>query len=123
MDCLNVYLCGRLAGFLERDGKTVSFRYSPDYLSDPEAIIRAYATYSYDGDMTKITDPFFDFPFSIDNAALGASPLWPEVRNCPNTHDCRRCGKCDALLEELKAKSAHKENVSTTAAFVKFFKG
>ena len=91
--------------------------------ADPEAIIRAYATYSYDGDMTKITDPFFDFPFSIDNAALGASPLWPEVRNCPNTHDCWRCGKCDALLEELKAKSAHKEGVSTTTAFVKFFKG
>ena len=90
---------------------------------DPEAIIRAYATYSYDGDITKITDPVFDFPFSIDNAALGASPLWPEVRDCPNTHDCRRCGKCDALLEELKAKSAHKEGVSTTTAFVKFFKG
>ena len=91
--------------------------------ADPEAIIRAYATYSYDGDITKITDPFFDFPFSIDNAALGASSLWPEVRSCPNTHDCRRCGKCDALLEELKAKSTHKEGASTTAAFVKFFKG
>ena len=39
MDCLNVYLCGRLAGFLERDGKTVSFRYSPDYISDPESTV------------------------------------------------------------------------------------
>ena len=39
MDCLNVYLCGRLAGFLERDGKNVSFRYSPDYISDPAATV------------------------------------------------------------------------------------
>lgn len=91
--------------------------------ADPEAIIRAYATYSYDGDMTKITDPFFDFPMPIDNAALGASPLWPEIRDCPDAHDCRRCGKCDALLEELKAKSARKADSSTTASFVKFFKG
>ena len=39
MDCLNVYLCGKLAGFLERNGKTVSFRYSPDYISDPKATV------------------------------------------------------------------------------------
>ena len=90
---------------------------------DPEAIIRAYATYSYDGDLAKITDPFFDFSVSVDNAALGASPLWPEVRDCPDAQDCRRCGKCDALLEELKAKSALKPAASTSAAFVNFFKG
>lgn len=91
--------------------------------ADPEAIIRAYATYSYDGDMAKITDPFFDFPFSVDNAALGRSPLWPQVRDCPDAHDCRRCGRCAALLEELKAKSELKPGDSTTAAFVGFFRG
>jgi len=91
--------------------------------ADPEAIIRAYATYSYDGDLAKITDPFFEFPFEIDNATLGASPLWPKVRDCPDAHDCKRCGKCDELLAELKAKSAKKAESSTSSAFVGFFKG
>lgn len=91
--------------------------------ANPEAVIRAYATYSYDGDLTKITDPFFDFAFPIDNATLGASALWPKVRNCPDTHDCKRCGKCDMLLEELKTKFAIKIGASTTDSFVKFFKG
>ena len=90
---------------------------------DPEAVIRAYATYSYDGDIAKITDPFFDFPFSVDNAALGSSPLWPEVRDCPDAHDCKRCGKCDRLLSELKEKSASKPGGNTAASFEAFFKG
>ena len=91
--------------------------------ADPEAIIRAYASYSYDGDMAKITDPFFEFPFSMDNATIGASRLWAEVRDCPHAHDCRRCGKCDALLGELRAGSAAGDGNPTTAAFVSFFKG
>ena len=90
---------------------------------DPESIIRAYATYSYSGDMAKITDPFFAFPFPVDNAALGKSPLWPEVRDCPDAHNCRNCGKCDALIEELSA-GAGKAGESTVAdAFAGFFKG
>ena len=91
--------------------------------ADPEAIIRAYATYSYDGDMAKITDPFFDFPVTIDNATLGASSLWPKVRDCQNAHDCRHCGNCDALLEELKGQLGRKSDVTTSASFVDFFKG
>lgn len=35
MERLNVYLCGRLAGSLERDDKSVRFRYLPEYLSSP----------------------------------------------------------------------------------------
>ena len=57
-------------------------------------------------------------------ATLGASALWPKVRDSPDTHDCKRCGKCDMLLEELKAKSATDfSGASTTGSFVKFFKG
>ena len=37
MERLNVYLCGKLAGVLERDAGTLTFRYLPDYLADPDA--------------------------------------------------------------------------------------
>ena len=91
---------------------------------DPESIIRAYATYSYDGDIAKITDPFFSFPFPIDNATLGKSPLWPQVRDCLDAHDCRRCGKCDALLDELKRAAREKTgDTDVSSAFASFFKG
>lgn len=90
---------------------------------DPERIIRAYATYSYDGDLTKITDPFFDFPVRIDNAALGRSALWPETRNCPHVHDCRRCGKCDRLLEEISKGETKPGGRTVARSFAGFFKG
>lgn len=90
---------------------------------DPESIIRAYASYSYDGDIAKITDPFFTFPFPIDNATLGASPLWPEVRDCRDTHNCRKCGKCDALLSKLAERSKSAPAESVAKSFSNFFKG
>lgn len=90
---------------------------------DPESIIRAYATYSYDGDIAKITDPFFDFPFPVDNAKLGKSSLWPEVRNCPFVHDCRRCGKCDALAAELARGAEKAAPDAVSKSFSGFFKG
>ena len=39
MERLNVYLCGRFAGVLERNADTLSFRYLPDYLADPGAAV------------------------------------------------------------------------------------
>ena len=90
---------------------------------DPEAIIRAYATYSYSGDIAKITDPFFDFPFSVENAVLAVSPLWPKVRDCPDAHNCRNCGACDALLAELGAPAGGSVPAKTAETFVGFFKG
>ncbi len=39
MERLNVYLCGRLAGALERDGGTVTFSYLSEYLSQPDAAV------------------------------------------------------------------------------------
>ena len=89
---------------------------------NPEAIIRAYASYSYDGDLTAISDPFFRFPMTIDNAVLGASPLWPEVRDCQDADNCRRCGRCTKLLEEL-AHAGRASQPALTEAFKGFFKG
>lgn len=91
---------------------------------DPAAIIRAYATYTYDGDLAKIVDPFFHFPKTIDNAALGASALWPAVRDCPDADNCRQCGRCTALLNEVFRDRAPSDDVTTVGtAFKGFFKG
>ena len=68
---------------------------------DPAAVIRAYATYAYDGDLSRLMDPAHDFPKAFDNAALGNAALWPEVRHCPHANDCRHCGKCTQLMKEV----------------------
>ncbi len=39
MERLNVYLCGKLAGSLERNDGAVSFRYLPEYLASPDAAV------------------------------------------------------------------------------------
>ncbi len=39
MERLNVYLCGRLAGSLERIDGTIAFRYLPEYLASPDAAV------------------------------------------------------------------------------------
>ena len=90
---------------------------------DPEGIIRAYAAYSYDGDLAKIMDPFFDVSVPIDNATLGKSPLWPVIRDCPDAHNCHRCGKCDALMNELAHRARSIGESAMTQTFTGFFKG
>ena len=91
---------------------------------DPGAVIRAYARQSYDGDLAAIVDPFFKFPAPVDNAKLGASPLWPLVRDCPDAHDCRRCGRCDALLAECSGTAAGSPGGETVSgSFSEFFRG
>jgi len=89
---------------------------------NPEAILRAYATYAYEGDLAEITDPFFHFPQTIDNAALGASPLWPSVRDCKDAGHCRRCGRCAELLKEV-SKARKDDGNSVEKVFKGFFKG
>ena len=88
---------------------------------DPEAIIAAYATCSYDGDMAAIVDPCFKFPKIIDNKALGLSPLWPEVRDCPYADNCIKCGKCRRLMAAV-AKDRD-TMVDMSEQFKEFFKG
>ncbi len=74
---------------------------------DPAKIIRAYATCAYDGNLADLMDPAHAFPGSFDNAALGASPNWPRVRECPNANDCSHCGACAALFKDVfKEKTA-----------------
>ena len=68
---------------------------------DPVKVLRAYATYSYDGNLAGLMDPAHVFPKSFDNVALGRSAAWPGVRDCPDANDCRHCGKCAALMEEV----------------------
>lgn len=89
---------------------------------NPEGIIRAYATYSYDGDLAEIMDPCYRFPMIIDNRALGDSPLWPEVRDCKDADNCRNCGKCTALLKSCSRKRPDGP-ADMADSFVRFFKG
>ena len=88
----------------------------------PAQVIAAYASYSYAGDMAALTDPCFRFPYIVDNAALGKSPLWPAVRDCPHASDCAHCGKCAALWAEVaRPRPAQADGLSR--AFTAFFKG
>ena len=89
---------------------------------NPAAIIRAYATYAYDGDLAAIMDPCYVFPMVIDNRALGASPLWPKVRDCADADNCRHCGACTALLKAC-ARARPEAGAALTTEFVRFFKG
>lgn len=89
---------------------------------NPEAIVRAYATYSYEGDLAAIMDPFYRFPKSIDNKSLGASPLWPEVRDCKLADNCVNCGKCSMLLKEV-FKDHPVGDETMESSFTGFFRG
>lgn len=88
----------------------------------PAKIIAAYATCAYDGDLAEIVDPCYHFPKTFDNKALGESPLWPDVRDCLQANNCRRCGKCAALLKAV-LKDRPDETGDLKASFVGFFKG
>lgn len=88
----------------------------------PDRIIAAYAECSYDGDLAEIMDPFYRFPVRIDNKALGASSLWPEVRDCPDAGKCRRCGRCAALLREV-SRERPDAGSGMAESFKSFFKG
>lgn len=69
----------------------------------PEAVLRAYATESFDGNLLTLMDPDHSAAFApdgIDNKAFPAD--WAEsgiAANCAN--DCRHCGKCDAVLSRV----------------------
>ena len=71
----------------------------------PEKVLEAYATGHYDGDLAELMDPAHKFPFRFENAKFSASPLWPEIFACPHANNCRHCGKCTKMLEELGVRS------------------
>ena len=89
---------------------------------NPDKIVAAYATCSYDGDLAEIMDPFYRFPKSIDNKSLGASPLWPQVRDCADADSCRDCGKCAELFKAV-AKDRADAGPDMAGAFKGFFRG
>ena len=91
----------------------------------PVEVLNAYATYSYDGDLALLTDPSYPFPQAFDNAALGASSLWPQVRSCPDANDCRHCGRCTALLGDVFRPHGAGEpsGAHAASAFTRFYKG
>lgn len=65
----------------------------------PEKIVAAYAERSFDGNLADLMDARPETSFAFDNAKLGASPLWPQVRDCPRANDCAHCGRCAELLK------------------------
>ena len=46
-------------------------------------------------------DACHTFPKSFDNRRFDGNPLWDAVRACPDANDCRHCGKCARLMEEV----------------------
>ncbi len=68
---------------------------------DPVKVLSAYANYRFDGNLAELMDPVQAFPQGVDNATLGRSPRWREVRACPRANDCRHCGRCAALAQEV----------------------
>lgn len=87
----------------------------------PEKIIAAYADYSHDGDMAEIVDPCYKFPGIFDNKSFDKTPLWPQVRDCPDADNCKNCGKCTELLKQVFKKRG--DAVEMSSEFKKFFKG
>jgi len=68
----------------------------------PVDVLDAYATCSYSGNLADLMDPAIEFPKAFDNAAFDrAGSLWREVRGCADANDCRHCGRCAALMEEV----------------------
>lgn len=69
----------------------------------PEAVLDAYATYSFDGDLASLMDPAHVFAGgAFSNKAFDrAGDLWREVRSCAKADDCERCGKCGKLMKEV----------------------
>lgn len=70
---------------------------------NPVKVLEAYATQSYHGNLADLMDPVHRFPKSFDNDRFGRSLLWSPVLNCRQANDCRHCGKCSALMNEVFA--------------------
>ena len=69
---------------------------------NPVAVLNAYATYAYSGNLAELMDPVHDFPKSFENGRFDAvSDLWDAVRECPQANNCTHCGKCAALMKEV----------------------
>lgn len=69
---------------------------------DPVAILDAYATYGYKGDLARLMDPVNPFPKPFRNEAFDENEdLWHAVRNCKDANNCRHCGRCTELYRRV----------------------
>ena len=69
---------------------------------DPVAILDAYATYGYKGDLARLMDPVNPFPKPFSNEAFDENEdLWHAVRNCKDANNCRHCGRCTELYRRV----------------------
>lgn len=73
----------------------------------PAEIVKAYATYAYDGNLLDLLDPVHAdlFPRAIDNKAFPAD-FASTVAACPHANDCRRCGRCADILARVMHEPA-----------------
>ena len=68
----------------------------------PEKIVKAYATYDYDGNLADLMDACHKFPKSFDNKSFDDNKsIWESVRSCKNANDCNHCGKCTELMSKV----------------------
>lgn len=68
----------------------------------PAKVVKAYASYGYDGNLADLMDACHVFPKSFDNRSFDSEKeLWEAVRSCPDANDCRHCGRCTELLSRV----------------------
>lgn len=74
----------------------------------PELVVEAYATYSFDGDLSMLMDPVHPFGCSFDNKSFDKR-LWDAVRLCRNQNNCIHCSKCSELFNLVSKKKVLRE--------------
>ena len=69
----------------------------------PHEIVEAYVNESYDGNLTRLMDPYHGFgfrPYRVDNKSFPADWITSGIAGkC--AENCTHCGKCDELLKAL----------------------
>ena len=69
----------------------------------PHEIVEAYVNESYDGNLTRLMDPYHGFgfrPYRVDNKSVPADWITSGIAGkC--AENCTHCGKCDELLKTL----------------------
>jgi hypothetical protein len=69
----------------------------------PSKVLKAYASYSYDGNLLDLMDPVHSdlfAPHVVDNKSF-PSDFMVAVGACPHANDCRHCGRCADMLERV----------------------
>lgn len=79
----------------------------------PLKVLKAYADYTYDGNLLDLLDPVHTtlFPFEINNKAF---PKDFAISGIGNTcaQNCTHCGRCSQILEAVKTDPLASKNLS-----------